>query len=230
MSKKNNQTDRDLLDLEAEEVYSRTEHFIHENKNILLGIVAGILVIVAVVFAYKNLYLAPLEVEAKSEIFMAETYFAQDSLSKAVYGDGQYLGFIDIVDEYGSTKTGNLARYYLGISFLRMGQYEPAISALNKFSSEDKIVSSIAKGAIGDAYMELGDIKKAASNYEKAAHSNENNFTSPIYLMKAAKAHEAMGEYNKALSLYKEIKKEYKSTPEGSDIDKYIARAEAYVQ
>lgn len=230
MSKKKTQTDRDLLDLEAEEVYSRTEHFIHENRNILIGVITGILVIVAIVFAYKNLYLAPLEEEAKSEIFMAEQYFAMDSLNKAVHGDGVYLGFIGIVDEYGATKTGNLANYYLGISFLRMGQYQPAISALSNFSSDDKVVSSIAKGAIGDAYMELGDIKKAASNYEKAAHNNENNFTTPVYLLKAAKAHEAMGNFEKALDLYKEIKKNYKSTPEGSDIDKYIARAEAYIQ
>lgn len=230
MSKKNTHTEKDLLDLEAEEVYSRTEHFIEDNKKILVGIIGGVLLIVAAVFAYKSLYIAPLEEEAKAEIFMAERYFAQDSLNKAVYGDGVYLGFVGIIDEYGATKTGNLAQYYLGISFLRMGQYQQAISALNDFSSDDKIVSTIAKGAIGDAYMELGDIEKAASYYEEAAHTNENEFTTPIYLLKAAKAEESMGNYENALSYYQEIKKEYKTTPEGSDIEKYIARAEAYIK
>lgn len=230
MSKKNKHTDKDLLDLEAEEVYSRTEHFIEENKKILIGVITAVLVIVAIFFAYRNLYLAPMEEEAQSEIFMAQQYFAMDSLNKAVYGDGMYLGFVGIADEYGMTETGNLANYYMGISYLRMGQYQQAIAALQDFSSEDKIVSTIAKGAIGDAYMELGDMEQAASYYEDAAHLHENNFTTPVYLLKAAKANETMGNYEQALTFYKEIQKDYKTTPEGSDIEKYIARAEAYVQ
>src|SRR5690606_36349496 len=129
-----------------------------------------------------------------------------------------------------STQAGNLANYYLGISFLRMGEYQAAIDALEDFSSDDKIVSTIAIGAIGDAYMELGDVSQAAEYYEDAAYNNDNDFTSPVYLLKAARANEHAGDYNKALEYYNEIKKNYKSTPEGRDIDKYIARAESFVK
>ena len=230
MAKNTQNENKDLLDLEAEEVYSRTEHFIHDNRQILLGVIGGILLIVAVYFLYQNLYLEPLEAEAQEEMFMAEKYFAQDSLNKAVYGDGAYLGFINIADDYSATKAGNLANYYLGISFLRMGEYQAAIDALDDFSSDDKIVSTIAIGAIGDAYMELGDVNRAADYYEDAALRNDNEFTSPVYLLKAARAYEHAGNYNKALEYYQQIKKNYKSTPEGTDIDKYIARAEAFVK
>lgn len=228
MANKHQNEEKDLLDLEAEEVYSRTEHFIHDNKNILLGVIGGILLIVAAYFLYQNLYLAPLEEEAQAEMFMAEKYFTSDSLDKAVYGDGSYLGFLDISEEYSSTKSGNLANYYLGISFLRMGEYEKSIEHLEDFSSDDKIVSSIALGAIGDAYMELGDAVQAAEYYEDAANNHPNDFTAPIYLLKAARAHESLNDYATALEYYKKIKSKYGSTPEGADIDKYIARAEAY--
>lgn len=230
MANKYQKEEKDLLDLEAEEVYSRTENFIEDNKSVLLGILGGLILIIAGYFAYQNLYIAPLEEEAQQEMFMAEKYFAMDSLQKAVYGDGSYLGFIHIADDYSATKSGNLAQYYLGISYLRMGEYQNAIDALESFSSDDKIVSTIAVGAIGDAYMELGDVNKAASYYEEAANNNENLFTTPIYLLKAAKAHESVGDYATALTFYKEIRKNYESTPEGSDIEKYIARAEAFVK
>ena len=134
MAKKTDKNEELIVDVE--EVYSKTETFVNENKNTLSGIIAALVIIVGGYFAYTSFYLAPLQEEAQQEMFMAEKYFTMDSLDKAVYGDGLYPGFIDIVDEYGSTKAGNLANYYLGISFLKMGQFESAIQALNDFSSE----------------------------------------------------------------------------------------------
>ncbi|MDZ7774475.1 MAG: hypothetical protein U5L09_02100 [Bacteroidales bacterium] len=63
-----------------------------------------------------------LKKEATSQIFVAERYFEQDSLQLALNGDGQYPGFVEIADEYGMTKTGNLAHYYAGVSYLKLGE------------------------------------------------------------------------------------------------------------
>lgn len=228
MSKKSDPKDEVIVDVE--QVYSKTETFIEENKNILTIVVTAIAIVVGGYFAYQSFYLQPMQVEAQEEMFMAEKYFGQDSMNLAIYGDGMYPGFLKIADEYSGTKAGNLANYYLGIAYLRTGQYEAAIGALEDFNSEDVMVGNIALGAIGDAYMELGDYKKAASNYLKAAERKENNFTSPIYLMKAAQTYELLGEYAKAVDLYKEIKEDFKQSPQASEVDKYIARAESYVK
>jgi tetratricopeptide (TPR) repeat protein len=228
MAKKQDQNEELIVDVE--EVYSKTETFIEENKNALIGVVTAIAVVVGGFFAYKSFVLKPMQEEAQQEMFMAEKYFAKDSLNLAINGDGNYLGFLAIADEYSGTKAGNLANYYLGISFLRTGQFEAAISALKDFDKEDEIVGTIAIGAIGDAYMELGDLKQAVDYYSKAANRNQNDFTTPIYLMKAGKTYELIGEYANAVESYKAIKKEYKNSAEGSEIDKYIARAESYVQ
>ena len=146
-----------------------------------------------------------------------------------MYGDGEYLGFIDIADAYGNTKTGNLAYYYMGVLYLKMGEYEKAIDALESFDGNDVMLSSVAIGAIGDAYAQLGDEDKAISQYKEAAYNNENQFITPLYLMKAAQLLESTGQYSSAVDLYKEIQEDYPESQEGRQVEKYIARAESFV-
>jgi tetratricopeptide (TPR) repeat protein len=228
MANKKDQSDEVIVDVE--QVYSKTETFIEENKNVLTGIVAIIAIVVGGYFAYNSFYLAPLQDEAQEEMFMAEKYFSQDSMNLAIYGDDVYPGFMEIADEYSGTKAGNLANYYLGIAYLRTGQYEAAIESLEDFDGDDVILGAIKLGAIGDAYMELGDLNKAVDYYERAADKNQNEFSTPLYLMKAGKTYELLGSYADAVQTYETIKTEYKNSAEAAEVEKYIARAESYVQ
>lgn len=227
MAKKKDQEEEVIVDVQ--EVYSKTEVFIEENKNTLVVIIAAIAIVIGGYFAYSSFYLAPLQSEAQQEMFMAEKHFANDSLNLAINGDNAYPGFIEIIDNYGSTKAGNLAKYYLGISYLRTGQYEFAIKALKDFDKEDEFLGTIALGAIGDAFLELGDLNQAINYYEEASDRKENKLLTPIYLKKMAQTYEILGEYDKALKAYQNIKSEFKDSNEASDIDKYIARAESYI-
>ena len=214
----------------VEDALSKTELFIEKNQKLLsIGIVV-IIIIVLAVFAFKKLYLAPKETEAQNQMFMAEKYFEKDSLSLALYGDGNWLGFLDIVDDYKMTKSANLAKYYSGICFLNLGDYDQAISYLKKFKGKDEIVSTMALGAIGDAYMELDEKDKALNYYIKAADHKTNDFTTPLFLMKAGVTHEQLGQTQKALKLYERIKKDYNKSFEGRSIDKYITRAKSMIQ
>lgn len=227
MSKKDSKNEELIVDVE--EVYSRTETFVEENKNTLTGIVALIVIIVGGYFAYQNFYVLPMEEEAQIEFFNAEKNFKKDSLNLAIYGDGLNPGFIEIADEYSGTKVGNLAHYYLGASYLKLGQFESAISELEDFSSEDYMLGTMALGMIGDAYMELGDLNKAVSYYDKAANRKSNEFSSPIYLMKAGRTYELIGNYNEAVERYETIKDDFPKSSEAGDIEKMIARAESFI-
>lgn len=212
---------------DVEDAYSKSESWVIENQKSLTIIVGVGIALVVSYFGYQNFIQAPNEQAAKEVMWNAEQAFAADSLDQALNGTASYIGFLDIIDEYGSTKSGNLAQYYAGISYLRLGDYNSAIDYLENFDTDDVMVSSVAMGATGDAYMELGQVDQAIKFYKNAADHVSNDLTSPIYLMKAARAHEEAGDYNDALTLYKRIKKDYPSSSEGTLADKYIARAEA---
>ena len=224
MTKKRNKTEDQFAQIE--ETLSKTEQYIEDNQKSLMIIVSAIVVVIAFFIGYQNLYIAPLEKEAQVDMFMAELYFQKDSFNLALNGDGQYLGFLDITDEYSGTKAGKLANYYAGLSYLNIGDFENAIEYLGNFSSDDIILSSLALGCIGDAYMELEDADNALSYYEDAASYTDNEFTTPRYMLKQAMIHESNGDYAYALALYKGIEEDYKSSREGNGIEKYIARAE----
>ncbi|MBL4657675.1 MAG: tetratricopeptide repeat protein [Flavobacteriales bacterium] len=217
--------EKDETIVDVVEVYSKTEKYIEENQKSLTIIITAIVAIIGIYFGYEKWYVADEEIKAQEQMYMAERWFEMDSLNLAINGDMQWPGFEQIVDDYGITPSGNLANYYLGICYLRQGYYEDAIEYLSSFDSDDQIVGSIATGAIGDAYMELGEVKKAASFYMDAANDMKNDFTSPIYLMKAAAAYEELGNYKKASGIYENIKNNYSDTKEGLEVEKYLARA-----
>ena len=207
-----------------EETLTRSELFIERNKKILSWVIAGILGVALIFMAVKKYYIAPKEAEAQAQSFMAVRYFEKDSFKLALNGDGNYLGLYDIIDEYGWTKAGNLAKYYAGIAELRLGNYEKAIDLLKDFDADDLMIKPMALGAIGDAYADLGKNDEAASYYEKAANSSENEFTTPLFLFKAGLMYEILKDNDKALELYQKIQREYPHSTEARTIKKYIAR------
>jgi len=73
--------------------------------------------------------------------------------------------------------------------------------------------------------MELSETSKAAGYYLKAAELKENEFSTPIFLMKAGMAYEINKDYKTALELYERIKYSWPTSTEAREIDKYIARA-----
>lgn len=214
--------------LEAvEEALTRTERILEKHQNNILTGIAVVIIVVLGYFGFQKYYLEPVEKDAASQMWMAEKYFGMDSLQLALNGDGNYYGFLEIIDEYGITKSANLANYYAGICYLRLGQYEEAIDYLGSFSSDDQVLAPMALGAMGDAYMELGETAKAATFYLDAANKEDNAFTAPVFIQKAAWAYELKEDYTKALQLQNRLKKDFPTSAEGRDAEKYIALLEA---
>lgn len=210
----------------VEGALSKTEQFI-EDKSKPISIAIGLIIaIVGIYMAYQKFYILPQQQEANEYIFQAENYFDQDSFNLALNGDGNNFGFLDIIDQYGSTKTGNLAYYYTGICYLQLGDFQNAIEYLSKFDADDETLYPMSQGAMGDAYNELGEVDKAIDQYLNAG-SIKNDFTAPLYLMKAGLLLEKQSNFSKALSVYQQIKKDYSSSDEARYIEKYIQRAES---
>lgn len=193
-------------------------------KPLLLAI-AAVLVIGGGWFAYQEYVVKPKEEKAAEALFKAEQYFAMDSSRLVLNGDGQYKGVLNVISNFGGTKSANLAHYYAGISYLKLGEFENAIKHLKDFSTDAKQIQLLATGCLGDAYAELNKKEEAVSAYKKAAATfveDENN--SSEYLFRAALLLESTGKTAEALELYKELKNKFPKTDKGFQADKYIYR------
>ena len=219
MKKKNN-TDKQFANIE--EGLSKTEQFIEDNRNVLMSIIGAIIIAFLFVYGYKNFYKKPLNNKAQNQLFIGEQYFEKGDFQVALNGTEDYIGLINITEQYSNTQSGNLARYYAGISHLRLGEFENAIQMLEKYNSEDKLLASIAKGAIGDAFAELNQPKEAIEYYKKAIRISSNNLTTPIFLMKCANIYESEEKFQEAKSCYLTIQSDYPESSQAKNIEKYI--------
>ncbi|MDH6357566.1 tetratricopeptide repeat protein [Parabacteroides sp. PF5-9] len=213
-------------ELEVEEIVSRSEQFIENHSKKIIYAIAAIAVVIGAYMGIQHGYLVPREKKAVAALFKGEQYFAKDSFNLALNGNGaDYDGFEAIISQYGSTKSGNLAKAYAGICYFRMGDNQKALDYLKSFSAKDEMISPAVTGLIGDCYVNMGNVKEGVSYFEKAAKAANNEVVSPAYLKKAGIAYESLQRYSDAVKAYTTIKEKYYSSTEASDIDKYITRA-----
>jgi TolA-binding protein len=216
--------DQDLI---VSEAIGKTESFINQNQKSLSIIIGALVLAVGGYLFYQKVYVANKEAEAQTLLFHSEQYLKMDSLKLAINGDGNNPGLEEIVEEYGVSPSGNLARYYLGMALMKSKEYERAIEVLRSYDAKDEVTGAVTFGAIGDAYMELKNTEDAIAFYEKACNEKPNNFTGPVMLMKLGIANESKGNYGEAKEAYLKIKEDYSTSAEAAQIDKYISRADA---
>ena len=208
------------------EKLGKAEKYVGDNKRSLTIISGAIIAVLGIYFGYRQFVVNPQEENAQKEMYVAERYFSRDSINLAIKGDGSFPGFKDITENYGSSQSGNLAQYYLGMSYLKKGEYENAIEALKAYDAEDDVTGALALGGIAAANWELGRTDEALTYYKKAADWDENSFTKPIFMMKTALIYFLNKDYKSSLSLYQQIKKDYPSSTEAREADKYIGLVE----
>jgi len=223
----------DTLDQTA----SKTEEWVARNQKYILGVLAVAAAVTLGYLLYQRFIAEPKQQEATDDLFVAQQNFQlavdatdakkQDSLFTLVLkGSEGKQGATGIADQYSGTDSGSLANYYAGIANLNLKKYDEAISYLEKFSSKDAFLGAIATGAIGDAYAQKNDAKKALEMYEKAARQNNNEFTTPRYLFKAGQTALALGNKADALKYFTEIKEKFDNAPEAQQIDALIGMAQ----
>ena len=218
-------TEQERLQQEkVEERVSAVDKFFKENGKLIWGCALALIVIGAVILCYQKFYLQPKKAEAAAQLFPAENNFAAGEYDLALNGDGNVLGFAQIIDEYGS-KAGSAVYFYAGVCELQLGNYAEALSYLKKYDGKDAILAARALGCQGDAYVGLDKLNDALSCFDKAAARADNMFAAG-YLLKAGVVCEELGNPAKALSYYKKIKDQYPQSMEGYDIAKYISRIE----
>jgi tetratricopeptide (TPR) repeat protein len=196
-----------------------------KNQQLVIYLIVGGLIAAGAIFGYTEYYQKPLEAKAADAMYVAEKYFANDSSELVLNGDGTSKGMLYIIEQFDGTKAANLAKYYAGMSYFRLKNYNKAIEYLKDFSSDAKQVQAVAYGSIGDAYSELKKNEEAIEFYKKAGtHFPEDEAISSEYLFRAGYFLELNGKNEEAIEIYKQIKQNYPKTEKGFNIDKYINR------
>ncbi len=172
---------------------------------------------------------ARLQSTAAKEMFFAEQYFNSGNdynipadLQKALNGDGEHQGFLDVIENYDCTKAANTAKYYVGTAYLRLGNYDEAIKYLEAYKPENNTTHSLTLMLLGDAYMEKGNNQKALDLYVKAAETNPDDVISPAALFKAGMCCLSTNDKSGALDYFNTIKEKYPYSAEGNSIDAFI--------
>lgn len=203
-----------------------SEALIDKYKKPVMAGLAVVVVAVAGFFLYKSFILDPKNQKANEALFKGEQYFAMNDYDKALKGDSTgYKGFIYIAEEYSSTKAGNLARLYAGMSYAQSGNYQEAVKYLESYDEcDDEMITPAAVGVLGNCYAQLNQLDKATATLLKAAEMADNTTLSPMYLQQAGEIFESQGNTDKAMNCYKEIKNKYPQSMQAVEIDKYIER------
>ena len=204
------------------EAVSKTEKFFNENGKLISGIVIGLVAVAAVVFCWYKFAYEPAVEEAQGQMAIAEANFRAADYELALNGDGNVLGFAQIIDEFGA-KAGKAVYFYAGVCELQLGNWDLAIDYLQSYKGTDEILKARALACIGDAYVGLEEYSKALGYFEKAAAVVENIYAAN-YLLKAGVVAEKLGENAKALGFYETIQDKYPQSIEGYEIAKYISR------
>ena len=207
--------------LNVDEAITASEAFLIKYKNVMLGSVAAVVIVVCGFLGYRHFISEPKELKASEAIFRGEQYFGADNYEAALNGDSLgYAGFIKLADEFSGTAAGNLANAYAGICYAQLGKYEDATKYLDKFSADDQLVAPSIIGTLGNCYAQMGQLDKAAATLLKAASRAESNSLSPVYLIQAGQILEKQGKNAEAIEAYKQVKTKYPNSFQAMDIDK----------
>ena len=213
---------------------SKTEKWVAKNQKYIFGLIGFIAIVVLGYFGYFKYIKEPREINSMDSMFAAQRLFEQalDENNDSIYrlsinGTDLKMGFLEIIDKYSGTNASNLSNYYAGMSYLKLKDYKNSIKYLSQFDSDDKILSSLAKGSIGDCFAQLEQLDDALDYYEDAISANTNDYTTSMYLLKAGHVSMELNKHKKSYNYFFRIKSDFPNTIAAENIDLFISKAKA---
>lgn len=217
-------TKRELKEDKLVLTYFKAQNFLAEHKKHIGLVIFGTVVLLGVGVAYNNNRLAN-EQKAAGELGKIFTYYDSGSYKLAIDGipEKNILGLKLIADNYGSTPSGELATFYLANVYYMIGDYDNALEYFQEFDTDDNILEVSALSGIAASYEGKGKYAEAAKYFERAARVSSDQLLNPENLRNAARNYALAGEKERAVEIYKKIKKEFPGSPHAREAERSIA-------
>jgi len=204
--------------------YFEATSWYEQNKKLVSSVITGVVIVVILAIVVRN-NIASNNAQAETELSKVMTYFDQGNFEGSINGIPQenVRGLAAIVNDYGSTRAGEFAKFYLANAYYATKEYDKALEQYLDVSVDDELIQASAFAGAGACYEAKRDNSNAAQYYEKAALLGKANTQAAEQLHRAAMNYAAAGNKDKAVELLKKVKKDYPTSAIARDIERYLA-------
>lgn len=194
-------------DSHAEKV-DRLLDFFLLNKNLIIAIAFGVIVTAGGLFLYQQQRQSA-EASASRYLSSAESRVEAGNWQLAIDGDSSMNGLRQIIEEYGSTPSGNRAKLLIGDSFLALQEIDSALTYFQAYTGKNPDLVASAKAGEASCHLLKQEFSEAAAAFEKASKAAANHALKASYLSDAADAYLSLGKIDTAVEFYKKIIRKY---------------------
>ncbi|MDX1638460.1 MAG: tetratricopeptide repeat protein [Balneolaceae bacterium] len=201
----------------------RVQSFYDQFKNeVLIGAIAVVLIIAGGIGYYY--YDQSQERQAQQLMGPAETFFLNGDYQNALQGSDEEftVGFEQIINNYGGTDAGNLARYYAAVCEYNLGNTETALSYMEEYEVPEGIMGVGPLSFKAVLHTELDQHEQAAQTYVQAAEWDENESTTPYNYLEAAKAFYDAGDISRAREYANLVVNDYPNSTQVAEAERLI--------
>jgi len=181
-----------------------------ENKKKVYIVVGIFLAVSAAIFLYISNQNAKNE-EAETKLSAVIALYEQGKYPESINGDpaAGIIGLAQIVNDYGSTNSGETAKLYLGNCYFNIKDYDNALKQFEDYSGSNDIIKASCLSGIGAIHEAKGDMKKAAEYFMKAAEVNKDIVINQENLFYAIRAYTNAGDKENAKKVFETLKEKY---------------------
>lgn len=193
--------------------YYKASAWAEDNSKYVIGAITAAAIIFVAVYFYAN---SQKGAEQKASVELAK---ATRTFESGDYQNAMPL-LTNLVEKYGSTKSGKMGLLYLADSFFETNDYENAKINYKKFASAfrgDEHILSAAYAGIAACDEQLKNYQEAAQEYEKTVKKFPDSIFAPNYLLRAARCYTLAKMPNEAKNVYAKLVKDYPDAQEKSE-------------
>lgn len=217
MAKKTQTQDEKLIEL----YYKGVEYFQNNTKQVYTVLTIVVVIIAGIVF--YTMSQKEKKQNAMIELTKVQDVYSSGAYQQAINGDslGYSKGLLYIVNEYGSTESGEVAKIMLANSYYYLNDYGNAERYYNDYSGSDVILKAASIAGIAAIKEAQGNFIEAAKKYEEAAGVSQEVAVNDEYLYAAARNYSLANNVDEYKRVSGMLKSEY---PQSS----YIFKLQRY--